>query len=257
MFNSEFATAAVTDGLACLSLHRPPLNVLDIAAMEQMSAALDALATDPSARVLMICASGEKAFSAGVEVADHTPEKVDRMIDVFHTLIRRIDAFPVPTLAAVNGAALGGGLEVALACDMIVAAAGAKLGQPEIKLGVFPPVAAVLLPRLLAPAHAHEMLYGGGVITAEQALAYGLVNRVFARASFAEEARAYAATFLEFSRAALASTRKAVRAAAGRSFTEGLAQAEAIYLKELMKTQDAGEGLAAFLAKRKPVWQHR
>jgi len=257
MSNNEFVTVAVTDGLACLTLHRPPLNVLDIATMEQMSAGLDALAADSSARVLMICASGEKAFSAGVEVADHTPEKVDRMIDVFHALIRRIDAFAVPTIAAVNGAALGGGLEVALACDMIVAAAGAKLGQPEIKLGVFPPVAAVLLPRLLPPAHAHELLYGGGVITAEQALAFGLVNRVFARASFAEEARAYAAPFLELSRTALASTRKAVRAAAGCNFARGLALAEEIYLKELMKTHDAAEGLAAFLAKRKPVWQHR
>jgi len=257
MLNSEFVSAAVTDGLACLTLHRPPLNVLDIATMEQMSAGLDALAADPSARLLMICAGGDKAFSAGVEVADHTPEKVDRMIEVFHTLIRGIDAFPVPTLAAVSGVALGGGLEVALACDMIVAAAGVKLGQPEIKLGVFAPVAAVLLPRLLPPAYAHELLYAGGVITAEQALTYGLVNRVFARESFAEEARAFAAPFLELSRSALASSRKAVRASAGRGFAEGLAQAEAIYLKELMKTHDAGEGLAAFLAKRKPVWQHQ
>ena len=257
MFESQFVSATVRDGLACLTLHRPPLNVLDIATMEQMSAGLGVLAADPSARLLMICASGEKAFSAGVEVADHTPDKVDRMIDVFHALIRQIDAFAVPTLAAVNGAALGGGLEVALACDMIVAAAGAKLGQPEIKLGVFPPVAAVLLPRLLPPACAHELLYGGGVITAEQALTHGLVNRVFARASFGEEARAFAAPFLELSRAALLSTRKAVRAASGRGFAEALTQAEEIYLKQLMRTHDAGEGLAAFLAKRKPVWLHR
>ncbi|HYA66059.1 MAG TPA: enoyl-CoA hydratase-related protein [Burkholderiaceae bacterium] len=257
MLDTAFVTASVADGLACLSLHRPPVNVLDIATMQQMSAALDALATDAATRLLMICGSGDKAFSAGVEVADHTPEKVDRMIEIFHSVIRKIKAFPVPTLAAVNGAALGGGLEVALACDLIVAASGAKLGQPEIKLGVFPPVAAVLLPRLLPPVHAHELLYGGGVITAEQALAYGLVNRVFARTSFSDETRAYAAPFLELSRAALASTRKAVRAAADCSFDAGLVQAETIYLNELMKTYDAGEGLAAFLAKRKPVWQNK
>lgn len=250
-------SATVRDGLACLTLQRPPVNVLDIAMMEQMGAELGALAANPTVRLLMICGAGDKAFSAGVEVADHTPEKVDRMIAVFHALIRRIEAFPVPTLAALNGAALGGGLEVALACDLIVAAAGAKLGQPEIKLGVFAPVAAVLLPRLLPPAQAHELLYGGGVISAEQALAYGLVNRVFARATFAEEARAFAATFLEHSRAALASSRKAVRAAAGLGFAAGLAQAESIYLNELMKTQDASEGLAAFMAKRKPVWQNK
>jgi len=257
MTDTAHVTADVTDGLACLNLHRPPLNVLNIEVMEQMGAALDALAADSSARLLMICGAGEKAFSAGVEVADHTPDKVERMIEIFHSVIRKIEAFPVPTMAAINGAALGGGLEVALTCDLIVAAEGTKLGQPEIKLGVFPPVAAVLLPRLLPPAVAHELLYGGGVITAEQALAYGLVNRVFARASFREQARAFAAPFVELSRAALASTRKAVRAAAGRSFAAGLTDAETIYLNELMKTRDAVEGLAAFLAKRKPVWQNQ
>jgi cyclohexa-1,5-dienecarbonyl-CoA hydratase len=257
MFETPFVTAAVEGGLATLTLHRPPVNVLDIEMMGQMNEGLGVLAGDASARLLMITGGGEKAFSAGVEVADHTPDKVDRMIDVFHSLIRTIEAFQVPTLAAVNGAALGGGLEVALACDMIVAAAGAKLGQPEIRLGVFPPVAAVLLPRRMPPAIAHELIYGGATLTAEQASSYGLVNRVFARDSFAHDAHAFAAQFLEHSRAALASTRKAVRAAAGRDFTAALAAAEAIYLRELMKTEDATEGLAAFIAKRKPAWQHR
>jgi len=257
MMQTEFVTATVTDGLASLTLHRPPLNVLDIATMEQMGTALDALAADPQARLLMICAAGEKAFSAGVEVADHTPDKVERMIEVFHALIRKIEAFPVPTLAAVNGAALGGGLEVALACDMMVAASGAKLGQPEIKLGVFAPVAAVLLPRLLPPVRAHELLYGGGTITAEEALSYGLVNRVFERATFVQQARSFAAPFLELSRAALACSRKAVRAGARGSFAQALHEVEAIYLHELMKTHDAAEGLAAFMAKRKPAWQNK
>ncbi len=256
MPDPEFVAVKVVGGLAELTLSRPPLNVLDIGTMESMAAALDTLAADPGVRLLMIGAAGEKAFSAGVEVADHVPEKVERMLGIFHAVIRKIEAFPVPVLAAVNGAALGGGLELALACDMIVAAAGAKLGQPEIKLGVFPPVAAVLLPRLLPPVVAHELLYGGGVVTAEQALAYGLVNRVFARESFAAEARAFAALFLELSRAALVHTRKAVRAAGTRGFAAGLAEAEAIYLNELMTTADAREGLAAFMAKRKPVWRH-
>lgn len=257
MAHSKFVAAGVADGLATLTLARPPLNILDLAAMEEMDAALAELAADPSVRLLMVSAAGEKAFSAGVEVADHTADKVDRMIGIFHSVIRRIEAFPVPTLAAVNGTALGGGLELALACDMIVAASGAKLGQPEIRLAVFPPVAVVLLPRLLPPARAHELLYGGGMITAEEALQYGMVNRVFARETFATQARAFAGGFLELSRAALASTRKAVRAATGRSFGAALADAETIYLKELMATDDAKEGLDAFLTKRKPRWQHR
>ncbi|HEX7156233.1 MAG TPA: enoyl-CoA hydratase-related protein [Burkholderiaceae bacterium] len=257
MSDPGLVTAKVVDGLAELTLSRPPLNVLDIETMDRMAAELDTLAADPAVRLLMIGAAGEKAFSAGVEVADHVPEKVERMLGIFHAVIRRIDAFPVPVLAAVNGAALGGGLELALACDMIVAAAGAKLGQPEIKLGVFPPVAAVLLPRLLPPVVAHELLYGGGIITAEQALAYGLINRVFARESFAAQARAFAAPFLELSRAALLHTRRAVRAAGGHDLAASLAGAEEIYLNELMATADAREGLDAFMAKRKPAWQHR
>jgi cyclohexa-1,5-dienecarbonyl-CoA hydratase len=189
-------------------------------------------------------------------VADHTPDKVHRMIEIFHAVIRKIEAFAVPTLAAVHGAALGGGLEVALACDMIVAASGAKLGQPEIKLAVFAPVAAVLLPRLLPPARANEMLYGGGYISAEEGLQYGLVNRVFARESFAADARAFAKPFLELSGAALRYTKKAIRLADGVPFSEGLTKVERIYLHELMETADAKEGLAAFLAKRTPTWRH-
>src|SRR5208283_1286843 len=130
MADYKFITATVADGLATLTINRAPLNVLDIATMEEMDAALAVLAADPTVRLLKIAAAGEKAFSAGVEVADHTPEKVDRMITVFHSMIRKLEAFPMPTLAAVHGAALGGGLEVALVCDMIVAAAGVKLGQP-------------------------------------------------------------------------------------------------------------------------------
>ncbi len=257
MANYQFVSVTVADGLATLTINKPPVNVLDIAAMDEMEMSLAALATDESIRLLVIAAAGEKAFSAGVEVADHTPDKVERMIEVFHAVIRRIEAFPVPTLAAVNGTALGGGLEVALACDMIVVAAGARLGQPEIKLAVFPPVAAILLPRLLPPAKANELLYGGGVITAEEALHYGLVNRVFARESFAAEVAAYARPFVELSRAALAATKKAIRLAGNRDFEDALQTVETSYLKELMATADAKEGLDAFMAKRRPVWSHR
>jgi cyclohexa-1,5-dienecarbonyl-CoA hydratase len=257
MADYKFVSVAVVDGLATLTIAKPPVNVLDIATMEEMDMALAALAGDRSIRLLVIAAAGEKAFSAGVEVADHTPDKVEDMIAIFHAVIRRIEAFPVPTLAAVNGTALGGGLEVALACDMIVAAAGAKLGQPEIKLAVFPPVAAILLPRLLPPAKANELLYGGGVITAEEALQYGLVNRVFARDSFAADLAAFCRPFVELSRAALAATKKAVRLAAGRNFEPALQAVEASYLQELMATADAKEGLDAFMAKRKPLWQHK
>ncbi len=253
----EFITWGVADGLATLTINRPPYNVLDIPTMEEVNAALDLAVADPTIKLLMITGAGDKAFSAGVEVADHTPDKVDRMMEVFHGIFRRLSEMPVPTLAAVNGAALGGGMELALGCDLIVAAANAKFGQPEIKLAVFPPVAAVLLPRLVPPARAMELLLGGETIGAEEARAIGLANRVFPKESFAADVAGFVAPYLALSRAALVSTRKAIRAAAGKPFGAALDAAESIYLNELMATEDAREGLAAFLEKRKPVWRDK
>lgn len=252
----QFIQYGVVDGLATLAINRPPFNVLDMATMAEVNAALDACRADGSVKLLVITGVGEKAFSAGVEVADHTPDKVDQMIDVFHGIFRRLQKMPAPTVAVVNGAALGGGMELAIGCDMIVAVAGAKFGQPEIKLAVFPPVAAVLLPRLVPPARAMEILLGGENFTAEEGRAMGLVNRVFARESFSADVQAFLAPFLQLSGVALLSTRRAIREAAGKSFSAALDTAERIYLQELMATDDAKEGLSAFLEKRKPVWRN-
>ena len=246
----------VIDGLATLAVNRPPFNVLDIPTMAEINDALDACLKDESVKMLVITGVGEKAFSAGVEVADHTPDKVDQMIEVFHGIFRRLQKMPMPTIAAVNGAALGGGMELAIGCDMIVAAAGAKFGQPEIKLAVFPPVAAVLLPKLVPSARAMEILLGGENFTSEEGKAMGLVNRIFPRESFSADVDAFTAPFLKLSRVALLSTRRAIREAAGKPFNAALDTAESIYLKELMLTDDAKEGLAAFLEKRAPVWRN-
>jgi cyclohexa-1,5-dienecarbonyl-CoA hydratase len=147
-------------------------------------------------------------------------------------------------------------MELAIACDMIVAVAGAKFGQPEIKLAVFPPVAAVLLPRLIPPARAMEILLGGENLLAEEGKAIGLVNRVFPRETFAADVQFFLAPFMKLSRVALLSTRRAIREAAGKPFDTALDTVEHIYLKELMLTDDAKEGLAAFLEKRQPAWRN-
>lgn len=256
---SDFKTITCTsvDGLITLTLNKPPYNVLDIEMMVEINAALDQVLADGSARVLLITGAGEKAFSAGVDVADHTPDKVERMIEVFHGIFRRLELVRVPVVAALNGVALGGGCELALACDMIVAASNAKLGQPEIKLGVFPPIAAILLPRMLPPSKAFELLLGGANIDAMEAHRLGLVNTVIPKEEFAAGSAAFVAQFLSLSGAALVYTKKTIRAAAGKPFNEALAAAEDIYLNELMPTADANEGLNSFMQKRPPVWQHK
>ncbi|GAB4175559.1 MAG: enoyl-CoA hydratase-related protein [Rhodocyclaceae bacterium] len=248
---------ALSDGLVSLTIDRPPHNVLDIALMQELNLALDRASAETGAKVLMITASGDKVFSAGVDVMDHTPDKVVQMIEVFHGILKRLMVFPLPTVAAVNGSAFGGGCELAIACDMAVAVEGAKLGQPEIKLGVFPPIAAILMPRILPLPRVMEMLLGGNPIEAREALDLGMLNRVFPRASFEEDCRSFVGQFLSLSRVALLYTKKAIREAAGKPFFEALFNVEQIYLKELMATHDACEGLNSFMEKRKPVWQDR
>ncbi|MBW7860582.1 MAG: enoyl-CoA hydratase/isomerase family protein [Rhodocyclaceae bacterium] len=253
----QFLKYQLDAGLITITIDRPPYNVLDIALMEELNHALDQAAKEESAKVLMITSAGEKVFSAGVDVMDHTPDKVVQMIDVFHGILKRLMVFPLPTVAALNGSAMGGGCELAIACDMVVAAEGTKIGQPEIKLGVFPPIAAILMPKIVSLPKVMELLLGGGLIDAAEAERLGMVNRVVPRESFRADARAFVEQFLSLSRVALIYTKRAIREASGKPFFEALFTVEQIYLKELMATADAVEGLNAFMEKRKPVWTDR
>jgi len=257
MSDFKFLQYQRTDDLVRIAINRPPFNVLDIATMAEMNVALDRVAKEDGAKVLVVTGVGEKAFSAGVDVADHTKDKVQSMIDTFHGNIRRILALPIPTVAAINGASLGGGFELALACDMLVAAEGAKIGQPEIKLGVFPPIAAILMPRITSTPRAMELVLGGGTIDAREAQAIGLVNKVFPRDTFSADTAKFLEQFLSLSRTALLYSKRAMRVAVGRPFAEALHDVEQIYLNELMATEDATEGLNSFMEKRKPVWKNR
>ena len=240
-----------------LAINRPPYNVLDIATMEEMNAALDLAMASKSAKVLLITGNGEKTFSSGVDVMDHTPDKVVKMIDVFHGILKRLMQVPIPTVAAINGPALGGGCELAIACDMVLASERAKFGQPEIKLGVFPPIAAILLPRQVPMTKVMELLLGGGIIDAREAHRIGMVNAVFAQETFAADCAKFIEQFTSLSRVALLHTKKAVKEAVNRPFYEALHHVEHHYLHELMATEDAVEGLNSFMEKRKPVWKNK
>ena len=257
MESFKFLNYTVADALATITINRPPHNVLDIATMEELNRALDIAAREESAKLLMITAAGEKVFSAGVDVMDHTPDKVVQMIDVFHGILKRLMVYPLPTVAALNGSAMGGGCELALACDMAVATEDTRIGQPEIKLGVFPPIAAILLPRQIPMTKVMELLLGGGIIDAAEAHRLGLVNKVFPKDTFAADTAKFLEQFTSLSRVALLHTKKAVKEAATRPFYEALFHIEQHYLKDLMATEDAKEGLNSFIEKRKPVWKNK
>jgi len=253
----------VSDGVAQLTLNKPPLNVLDIAMMREINTALEGLGDDAGVKVLVFeAAEGSKAFSAGVDVSEHTADKVGEMIEVFHRIFRLLDGLEIPTVAVVGGAALGGGCELVLFCDMIIASEKASFGQPEIQVGVFPPIAVAALPGIIGPKKALEMVLIGDRIRADEALRLGLVNKVVP----VEELRAAADEFVgklaKLSGAVLRLTKRAVRIGSGggsavSSFADGLAAVEELYLGPLMDTEDAHEGLTAFMEKRAPVWKDR
>lgn len=242
-----------TGALARIELDRPPLNVLDIATIEALEAVLTDLTGDRTIKVVALSGAG-KAFCAGADVADHAADRVERMLGAFHSAIRRLIALEVPTVALVHGAALGGGAELALACDIVLARADLRLGQPEIRLGVFPPVAAALLPRLVGRQRALDLVLSGRELGAEEAHALGLVSHVYAGEGFHEKTNAYLDHLAQLSGSSLRLTKRAVTVGLDQCFDVALTRAESLYLDDLMKTPDANEGIAAFLGKRQPAW---
>jgi len=253
----KFIKTEVRDSVVYLIINKPPYNVLDIPTMKEMNSALDELKGRDDISVLVITAEGDKAFSAGVDVADHTEDKVDEMIEVFHGIFKRLNEVPFITIAAVKGAALGGGCEVAIFCDMIFAADNLKIGQPEIQLAVFPPIALLVLPKIIPTKKAFEMILGGGTFRAQEAITMGLVNKVVPLENYNEELEKFVSQFSKLSRSALKVTKEAFRKVQKLEFEEGLPVIEDIYLNKLMKLEDAEEGLKSFLEKRKPVWRHK
>jgi cyclohexa-1,5-dienecarbonyl-CoA hydratase len=241
-------------GVGRIVIDRPPVNVLNLATMEALDAALAQASADTGLRVLVLSGAG-KAFSAGVDVADHTADRVGPMLDLFHGIIRRVMAFEAPVIAVVHGAALGGGCELALACDMILARDDLKLGQPEIHLAVFPPVAAALLPRLIGRQRAFDLILTGRTLGAAEAREIGLASRVFGAADFAAGVEKVLADLASRSGPALRMAKRAVTLGEDEAFGLALDRAEVLYRDELMQLADAHEGIAAFMEKRPPVWK--
>lgn len=242
---------------AHLTINRPPVNILNIATMEEMNETLDSLIGNTDIKVLVISSSGEKAFSAGVDVSDHTEDKIDKMLEVFHGIFRKMSQLDQVTVAAIKGLTLGGGCEVAIFCDMIVAAENVKIGQPEIKLAVFPPIALLVFPRLVGLKKASELLLSGKIIDAKEAERIGLVNKVVPLESFDAEVQDFIQPFLELSSVGIKYSKRGIRLGLEASFSEGLEQIEKIYRDELMASKDAHEGLKSFLEKRKPIWKNK
>lgn len=243
---------------ATVTIDRPPLNILDIPTMARLRGLVDQLASDPDGlNMLILRGAGERAFSAGVAVQDHTPDKVAAMLETLHGAIRGLRAMDAVTVAAVQGHCLGGGMELALACDLVIATEDARFGQPEIELACYPPVAAALYPSLLGAGRTLDLLLTGRTLSCAEAEQMGLIARRVPTGQLDEAVADLAAQVSARSAPVVRLTKRAVRAGRDRGFAEALAETERIYLEELCQVEDMEEGLRAFLEKRPPVWKNR
>lgn len=251
--NFQFA-----DRIARIELARPPLNIMTIAMMGEINDALEQIERERSVcAVLFAAAAGSRAFSAGVDIGEHRAETVYRMLESFHDIFRGLNALGKPVVAAVDGAALGGGCELASFADIVVATDRATFAQPEIKVGAFPPFAAVFLPQVIGPKRAAEMIFTGAQLSARTAAAWGLVNHVVPPDQLAAKTEEVLQSLRGMSAASLEMARRALHMNSTLDFREALPRVERLYLEQLMSLEDAEEGIAAFSEKRKPTWRDK
>lgn len=246
-----------------VTFDRPPLNVLDIGTMKSLSRALGKLLDPPGGACdfLIFSGAGPNAFSAGAEVADHAPDRVGSMLAAFHHVFRQLSRADCLTIAAVHGHCLGGGMELASFCDFVIATESAHFALPEIKLGCFPPVAMITLPELVGPSAAMDLILTGRDVRVAEAKALGIVTRVVADstpAAFPDKSvRDFLGELRALSPAVLKLTGRAMRRRLREHFDGDLGKIEQVYLNQLMKTEDAREGIRAFMEKRPPSWRGR
>jgi cyclohexa-1,5-dienecarbonyl-CoA hydratase len=240
-----------------ITVDRPPLNVLDIPLLRELDATLASCAKESQTDVLVIQGAGQRAFSAGVDIRDHTRKNVPEMLDVVHGVIRKLFAVPQVTIAAVQGVCLGGGCELATCCDFVLASEDSFFATPEIQVGCYPPVALARFASLVGYHRAAEMILTGRRFSAREALDMGLINRVLPGDQFEPGVESLLQDLLGKSGAVLRVTVKGLRELSLEGFSAALTRSEQLYREELLRTDDVEEGIRAFVEKRKPRWLHR
>ena len=245
--------------VAHLTLNRPKQNIMNIEMLREIARAIESLSAREDVRMIVLDAAPECEgyFSLGVGAEGYTQQMVFQMMDAFHNVFRAMLEISKPVLAVVEGVASGAGAELAAFCDLVVATEQAQFRQPEIKLGVFPPMGAVVYPRVIGPRRAMELLLTGDPINAFQAQGIGLVNRVVPKEKLKETVDALVRRISEQSGPVLSLLKRVVFEGTWKPFEEALKSAQDIYLNQLFDLQDSQEGLRALIEKRKPIWKNK
>ncbi|HXZ18381.1 MAG TPA: enoyl-CoA hydratase/isomerase family protein [Candidatus Acidoferrales bacterium] len=251
---ASFLRIESSERVARVMIDRPPLNILNIDMVAEIGEALVRL---PAQHEFIIFRGAGGCFSAGADVADHTPERVGRLLGAFHHVFHEMGAGHAVTIAAVEGRCLGGGCELAMCCDFILAEESATFGFPEIKLGCFPPIAMVALPRMMPGHAAFDLILTGKTISAQEASGLGMATRVVPHGELTQAVDGLLAEMKHLSPPILRLTRRLTRTAGFKDEEKELTEIENLYLDELIRTHDAVEGVRAFLEKRPPVWTGR
>ena len=241
---------------ATVRFARPKHNVFNIHMMTLFCEELENLLQDDDLKCLLLKGQGA-SWCAGVDVGDHKPEMADQMIATFNRSLLLLESFKIPTIAAVHGACLGGGMEYAVACDIVLASEKAKFGQPEVKLGFLPPYAAIRLPKLIGPAKAIEICCSGKIYTAEQGLSMGFVSQCVPENEFDAAVDAFVAEIQASSPLILRLNKQAVNQHLSMQTSDAIESVSDLFLNKLMKTEDTLEGIASFYEKRKPEWKNK
>jgi len=252
----QFAKFRIDSGVARMTLSRPEHNLLNEAMLRELADGI-VYAGEQSHVKLIVLDSACKVFCGGIDIGEYTSQRVFQMLDAFHALFSAMLDVGKPVVCVVNGPAIGGGAELAAFGDLIIATPKARFAQPEISIGIFPPLASTILPYLVGPKVALELVLTGEPVTAERALELGMINRLVPESQLEQTVTALVNRINSHSGPVLMMAKKAILGGMGLSLREGLKQSMSIFLNELYRLDDSQEGLRAIIEKRKPNWKNR
>jgi cyclohexa-1,5-dienecarbonyl-CoA hydratase len=252
----KFVKYRIDGGVARLTLDRPEHNLLNERMLAELAVGIDSLEGRGDVKLIVLSSKGN-SFCGGIELGEYTPKRVFQVLDAFQRTFAAMLDTAKPLLVVVNGPAFGGGAELAALGDLVVATPNAQFAQPEIKLGVFPPLGAAILPYIVGPKRALELVLTGEVISAERALGLGLVNRVVPENKLDATVKEMIAQVTAHSGPVLTMAKKAILGSMGLSLREGVRQSMSVFLNELSAVEDSNEGLRAIAEKRTPQWKNR